>query len=329
MHSNMRFLTGALAITMILSGCNPAVKQAGNDGGVAPQEETEYSHLIGPDASEYAREATPVESVVDDITPQDYTGGIVSLEKIIEMKDDAATRLISGQPRQVILAAWGEPDMERHPEEKSDIFADDEWMVLDTYGVHYVDVFYDNQTGNVSEVTIRGTNGLCSADIKEIDTGVLWTAGIERKYWEDGPSESEFKNWAETVDATAILEKFQSAGLTRESVRDLLHYTYGCWFNSGYIYQGDVFENMAPDGSWRFLCVEYDSQTHTIPIAITEYPGMSEDGEYLPSPAFTDGEIYAPFLYNSLQEEQIDPAVAELEDYNTWRAGLMTAKPLT
>ena len=302
MHSNMRFLTGALALTIILSGCNPAVKQAGNDGSFAPQEETEYSHLIGPSASEYEREATPTEPVADDdITSQDYAGGIVSLEKIIEMKDDVATRLISGQSRQVILAAWGEPDMERHPEE----------------------------TGNVSEVTIRGTNGLCSADIKEIDTGVLWTAGIERKYWEDGPSESEFKNWAETVDATAILEKFQSAGLTRESVRDLLHYTYGCWFNSGYIYQGDVFGNMAPDGSWRFLCVEYDSQTHTIPIAITEYPGMSEDGEYLPSPAFTDGEIYAPFLYNSLQEEQIDPAVAELEDYNTWRVGLMTVKPLT
>lgn len=189
MLSNMRFLTGALALTMVLSGCNPAVKQTGNDRDFASQEESEYSHLIVPEASEYAREATPVEPVVDDITSQDFAGSVVSLEKIIEMKDDAATRLISGQPRQVILAEWGEPDMERHPEEKSDIFADDEWMVLDTYGVHYVDVFYDNQTGNVSEVTIRGTNGLCSADIKEIDTGVLWTAGIERKYWEDGPSE--------------------------------------------------------------------------------------------------------------------------------------------
>lgn len=71
--------------------------------------------MIGPDASVYAREATPVEPVVDDITSQDYAGSVISLEKIIEMKDDAATRLISEQPRQVILAAWGEPDVNNPP----------------------------------------------------------------------------------------------------------------------------------------------------------------------------------------------------------------------
>lgn len=92
MFSNMRFLTGALALTMVLSGCNSAVKQTENDRGFAPREESEYSHLIGPDASEYAREDTSVEPVVDDTTSKDYAGSVVSLEKIIEMKDDAANQ---------------------------------------------------------------------------------------------------------------------------------------------------------------------------------------------------------------------------------------------
>lgn len=251
----------------------------------------------------------------------DYTGPVPSQDEAIAMKDSEISCLLSGTPREEILSAWGEPDMKYDAE--SDFFDADEWMLLETTGIHYIDVHYDG-SGNVSDVCIRGTGGGCSADITEFDNGQVWKAGLERKFWADGPSEDGFEAWcAEQTDANLILGKFQSAGLTRHTVRELLDEPCGHWYSKNYVYQGDVFSvwtdyESDPDKN-QFVCVLYDGSNLVVPVAVGLYPAEGPDGDWYISPPFTDMEaIYVDGIYDSREEPPAQPQDVEFDAINTW-----------
>lgn len=305
----------------------------GNDTPQEPDDGAAVSDAASPQEDGTQQEGTgdaQVDAAQDQAQPSDgggsgpaadYTGPMPGMEEAVSMHDSEISGLLSGTPREEILSAWGEPDMKY--DAASDFFDSDEWMLLETTGIHYIDVHYDGG-GNVSDICIKGTGGGCSADITEFDDGQVWKAGLERKFWTDGPGEDAFEAWcAEQTDANLILGKFQSAGLTRHTIRELLNKPCGHWYSKDYVYQGDVFSvwtdyESDPDRN-QFVCVKYDGANLVVPVAVGLYPSEGPDGDWYVSPPFTDMDaIYVDGIYDSREEPPANPRDVESDEINTW-----------
>ena len=259
----------------------------------------------------------PIEPVVDKLGPEDYAYLVPEMADLSLMLDAKATETMGHLDYQTLYAAWGMPDL--HNQEKDDASMSvktvkDQWMYLDRNlerGLTYIDVYYDLKSGQVSEVCMRGVNGHVTGDILSFIEDDVWVAGAEPRYWPDLDAD-DMESWtmAQAVagDLDSIMARFQSAGLTRNTIRELYGDACGAYSDLYRNYLGDVYWLYSDEtGESGYLRVEYDNIMHTIPTAIAFYADEDADGEWLDAPELESEYVYASGVYNSIKYAPVWP----------------------